>query len=123
MEYKDILALDENKLHTLTYNKREYSFTKNELIENNEFNSGVYAFRYKHLSNLIGNLSSDNAQNEIYITDLISFFNSEGLTVSASSPEKKYVVMGFNNKSVLKEMDAIARSQVYEKLKDIIEIS
>ncbi len=123
MEYKDILALDENKLHTLTYNKREYSFTKNELIENNEFNSGVYAFRYKHLSNLIGNLSSDNAQNEIYITDLISLFNSEGLTVSASSPEKKYVVMGFNNKSVLKEMDAIARSQVYEKLKDIIEIT
>ena len=30
--------------------------------------------------------------------------------------------MGFNNKSVLKEMDEIARRNVYEKLKDIIEI-
>ena len=30
--------------------------------------------------------------------------------------------MGFNNKSVLKEMDDIARKNVYEKLKDIIEI-
>jgi bifunctional UDP-N-acetylglucosamine pyrophosphorylase/glucosamine-1-phosphate N-acetyltransferase len=30
--------------------------------------------------------------------------------------------MGFNNKSVLKEMDAIARKNAYEKLKDIIEI-
>jgi bifunctional UDP-N-acetylglucosamine pyrophosphorylase/glucosamine-1-phosphate N-acetyltransferase len=30
--------------------------------------------------------------------------------------------MGFNNKSVLKEMDAIARKLVYEKLKDIIQI-
>jgi bifunctional UDP-N-acetylglucosamine pyrophosphorylase/glucosamine-1-phosphate N-acetyltransferase len=30
--------------------------------------------------------------------------------------------MGFNNKSVLKEMEAIARRNVYEKIKDIIEI-
>ena len=30
--------------------------------------------------------------------------------------------MGFNNKSVLKEMEAIARKNVYAKLKDIIEI-
>lgn len=123
MEYKDILALDESRPYKLKYNGREYSYTRHELIENNEFNSGVYAFRYQHLINLIGKISSDNAQNEIYITDLISLFNNEGLAVSASSPNKKYVVMGFNNKSVLKEMDAIARSQVYEKLKDIIEIS
>ena len=123
MEYKDIIALEENKPLILKYNEREYSFTKDELIENNEFNSGVYAFQYKHLKDLIRNLSSDNAQNEIYITDLISLFNRKGLTVSASTPDKKYVVMGFNNKSVLKEMDAIARSQVYEKLKDIIEIA
>jgi bifunctional UDP-N-acetylglucosamine pyrophosphorylase/glucosamine-1-phosphate N-acetyltransferase len=31
--------------------------------------------------------------------------------------------MGFNNKSVLKQMEDLARSQVYEKLKDIIEIN
>ena len=123
MEYKDIMALEEKEPFLLEYNGRKYSYTKKELIENNEFNSGVYAFRYEHLTDLIGSLSSDNAQNEIYITDLISLFNREGFTVSASSPEKKYVVMGFNNKSVLKEMDAIARSQVYEKLKDIIEIT
>ncbi|MCK7516581.1 MAG: hypothetical protein MZV64_02085 [Ignavibacteriales bacterium] len=43
-------------------------------------------------------------------------------SVAAESPEKDYVVMGFNNKSVLKEMEAIARKNVYEKLKDIIEI-
>jgi len=30
--------------------------------------------------------------------------------------------MGFNNKSVLKEMEAVARKIVYEKVKDIIEI-
>ncbi len=123
IEYKDILALEENKPYILKYNNREYSFSRSELLETNEFNSGVYAFKYKNLAELIGKLSSNNVQKEIYITDLISLFNSHGYSVAASSPEKPYVVMGFNNKSVLKEMDAIARSQVYEKLKDIIEIS
>lgn len=123
LEYKDILALDENKPYKIKYNGKEYAFSKNELIGNNEFNSGVYAFKYKNLMELIGKLSSDNVQKEIYITDLISLFNKHGYPVSASSPDKHYVVMGFNNKSVLKEMEAIARSQVYEKLKDIIEIS
>ncbi len=122
MEYKDILALPENDVYNVTYRNKTYSFTRQELIETNEFNSGVYAFNYKKLLELIENLSSDNAQNEIYITDLISLFNERGYSVGAVSPKQQYVVMGFNNKSVLKEMDEIARRNVYEKIKDIIEI-
>ena len=49
-------------------------------------------------------------------------FNKKGYAISAVSPQEQYVVMGFNNKSVLKEMEAIARKAVYEKIKDIIEI-
>ena len=125
MEYKDIHALDSKKPLKIQYNGKQYSYTKKELIENNEFNSGVYAFKYDKLSELIHSLSSNNVQKEIYITDLIELFNKNGYSVSASSPEegKQYVVMGFNNKSVLKEMESIARTHVYEKLKDIIEIS
>jgi bifunctional UDP-N-acetylglucosamine pyrophosphorylase/glucosamine-1-phosphate N-acetyltransferase len=123
MEHKDILALDDNKPYRIKYNGRTYSYTKKELIENNEFNSGVYAFDFKKLSSLINSLSSNNVQNEIYITDMISLFNKKGYSVNAISPDKPYVVMGFNNKSVLKEMEDLARNHVYEKLKDIIEIN
>ena len=123
MEFKDILALKDNKPYIVDYNRKKYSFPKKELLENNEYNSGVYAFDFKKLSELIGSLSSDNVQNEIYITDLIALFNQRGYTVSASTPAKPYAVMGFNNKSVLKEMEAIARNNFYEKLKDIIEIA
>jgi len=123
VEHKDVLALDENKPYKTKFKGRTYSYTKQELIENNEFNSGVYAFNYKKLVNLIGSLSSNNVQNEIYITDMISLFNKKGYNVNAISPEEKHVVMGFNNKSVLKEMEEVARKQVYEKLKDIIEIN
>jgi len=122
MEHKDILALDDDKTFTAKYNGSKYSYTKQELLENNEFNSGVYAFRYKPLSKLINKISSENAQNEIYITDLIEMFNNNGKSVAAVSPDEQSVVMGFNNKSVLKEMEAIARKKIYNKLKDIIEI-
>jgi bifunctional UDP-N-acetylglucosamine pyrophosphorylase/glucosamine-1-phosphate N-acetyltransferase len=122
MEFKDILALPDDKSYQVSYRNKTYSYTKKELIDTNEFNSGVYAFKYKKLIELIGNLSSDNAQNEIYITDLIELFNQKGYSVGAVSPKEQYVVMGFNNKSVLKEMDEIARRNVYQKLKDIIQI-
>lgn len=122
MEFKDILALSEDKSYEVTYRNKKYSYSKKELLETNEFNSGVYAFDYKKLVELINNLSSNNAQNEIYITDLIALFNQKGYSVGAVSPKHQYVVMGFNDKSVLKEMDEIARKNVYEKLKNIIEI-
>ena len=122
MEHKDILALHDGTPYLTHYKGRKYSFTKKELIENNEYNSGVFAFRYGRLKELIGELKSNNVQNEIYLTDLISLFNQKDYSIAAVSPEKEYVVMGFNNKSVLKEMEAIARKNVYEKLKDIIEI-
>ncbi|RPI65245.1 MAG: multidrug transporter, partial [Ignavibacteriales bacterium] len=123
MEHKDILALDDNKPYRIKYNRKTYSYTKKELLENNEFNSGVYAFDFKKLTSLINSLSSNNVQKEIYITDMISLFNKKGYSVNAISPTKPHVVMGFNNKSVLKEMEDLARNQVYEKLKDIIEIN
>lgn len=122
LEYKDILALPEDIPYKINYRNRTYSFTRKELIETKEFNSGVYAFKYGKLMELIYNISNDNAQNEIYITDLITLFNQKGYSVGAVSPKHQYVVMGFNNKSVLKEMDEIARKNVYERLKDIIMI-
>lgn len=122
MEFKDILALPEDKPYEIIYRNKKYSYTKDELLKTNEFNSGVYAFDYKKLVELINNISSNNAQNEIYITDLIELFNQKGYSVGAVSPKEQYVVMGFNDKSVLKEMDEIARKNIYEKLKNIIQI-
>jgi len=122
MEYKDIQALPESKPYKVSYRNKTYSYTKQELIDTKEFNSGVYAFDYKKLTELINNISSNNAQNEIYITDLISLFNQKGYSVGAVSPNNQYVVMGFNDKSVLKEMHEIARRNIYEKLKNIIQI-
>ncbi len=109
MEHKDILALSDDKPFTTTYQGKEYSYTKEELINNNEYNSGVFAFKYDKLAEMIGNLKSNNVQSEIYLTDLIALFNEKNYTVAAASPEKNYVVMGFNTQELLKEMNEIAR--------------
>jgi len=122
LEHKDILALAEDENYITEFNGRKYSFTKKELLENREYNSGVFAFKFSPLKKLITEIKNDNAQNEIYITDLIAIFNHHGLTVEATSPEKSYVIMGFNDKSVLKKMEGIARNLIYEKIKNIVEI-
>lgn len=122
IEHKDILALKEDVPYITEYNGRKYSYTKKEMIENREYNSGVYAFDHKKLIEQVENISSNNAQNEIYITDLIALFNKAGYSVDAVSPKNEYVVMGFNDKSVLKEMKQLYKKIVYDKLKNIIEI-
>ena len=109
MEHKDILALPDDKPFTVSYEGKEYSYTKEELINNIEYNSGVFAFRYGKLAEMIGNLKSNNVQSEIYLTDLIALFNENDYTIAAASPEKNYVVMGFNTQEVLKEMNKIAK--------------
>ncbi|MCX6169077.1 MAG: NTP transferase domain-containing protein [Ignavibacteriales bacterium] len=122
LEYKEILNLDEKEKYSAEYHNRNFKFSRKTLLENCEFNSGVYAFKFKPLAELIQKIGSNNVQNEIYLTDLIGLFNKNGYTVEAVSPKNQYVLMGFNNKSVLKEMDAIARKLVYEKVKDIVMI-
>ncbi len=122
IEHKDILSIPNNKPIVRIFNGKKYSFTKEELLNNDEFNSGVFAFKYKYLVEQIKKIKSNNAQGEIYITDLIALFNKSNLTVAAVSAKQQHVIMGFNNKSVLKRMDEIAREMAYEKLKDIIRI-
>ena len=122
IEYKDILALSTDTPYKAEFGGRTYHYNKEELLEIPEFNSGVFAFDFKKLVKLIYNIKSENVQNEVYLTDLISLFNQEGYVVQAVSPLEQYVIMGFNNKSVLKEMENIARTNIYEKLKDIITI-
>ncbi|PJA98381.1 MAG: multidrug transporter [Ignavibacteriales bacterium CG_4_9_14_3_um_filter_30_11] len=122
LEAKDINALHENKLYNVKFNSSNQAYTKEELINCREYNSGIYAFKFDKLNRLIGKIKSQNVQKEIYITDLIKLFNDNKFSVRAVSPKDQNAIMGFNNKSVLKEMENIARQKIYEKLKDIIEI-
>ena len=122
-EHRDILAMAPDQPYRVEYNHRQYSFTREELLNLPEFNTGVYAFKAQPLMHYIETLQTNNAQGELYVTDLISIFNNNGLTVRASLAKDPSTVLGFNNKSVLKEMEKIARDKAYDRLKDLIMIN
>ncbi|PIS27296.1 MAG: multidrug transporter [Candidatus Marinimicrobia bacterium CG08_land_8_20_14_0_20_45_22] len=119
-EHKDILALPDGKDYKITYNKRLYCFQKSELLKIREYNAGVYAVNYQNLSNFISCLTPDNVQGELYLTDIISIFNHNGISVGAYTVTDNSAVIGFNVKSVLREMGNIARRKVWKQLRDII---
>lgn len=123
IEYKDILSMkDEDKLYK-TYKDEKFSFHKDELLDNfNEYIVGVYGFKTEPLIKLISELKSNNVQKEFYLTDLIEIFLNNNLSISTYMPKDNKVVLGFNDKTVLKEMESIAKSKVYNKLKNIITI-
>jgi len=122
-EHRDILAMSSGQPYRVEYYHRVYSFTQEELLNLPEFNTGVYAFKAPPLIRYIETLQTNNVQGELYVTDLIAIFNKNGLTVRASLAKDPSAVLGFNNKSVLKEMEKIARDKAYERLKDLIMIN
>jgi len=119
-EHKDILKLGDNQSYQVSYQGKTYAFSKQALLDIREFNSGVFAFKAEKLFKYINALNTDNAQGELYITDLISIFNQSGLAVNAEAALNDNSTLGFNTKSVLQEMNEIALGRVYDRLKDII---
>ncbi|MEW6359680.1 MAG: NTP transferase domain-containing protein [Planctomycetota bacterium] len=122
MEHKDILRLENGAPHEAAYRGRRYAFSRQELIENREFNSGVYAFRGPALMKHLYRITSDNVQKEIYVTDLVSIFNKAKLRVGAYQLKNNTPIQAFNDKSELKALHSIAQRMRYDQLKDIITI-
>ncbi|MFQ5637035.1 MAG: NTP transferase domain-containing protein [bacterium] len=118
MEHKDVLALVQDVPYKVEYRGKVYAFLKKELLELREFNTGLFAFKADKLRKHITDLKTNNVQGELYVTDLIRIFNENGLSVRASATPDMRAVLGFNTKSVLKEMERCARETVYEKIKD-----
>jgi len=121
-EHKDILAMNDKTPYRTEFGKKEESFTKDELLNTREFNTGVYVLKIDSLKSYISAIRPNNVQREIYITDLIKIFNDNGLKVCSSPVTNNNLVVAFNVKSVLKRMEETFRSMVYEELKDIVTI-
>lgn len=119
-EHKDILAIPENKYYVTAYNGKKYRFTRAELLAITEYNTGIYALKYDLALRFINQLTPDNVQGELYLTDIIGLFNSNKIKVEAYPVEDEEAVIGFNVKSVLQEMENIARRNVWLLLRDII---
>jgi bifunctional UDP-N-acetylglucosamine pyrophosphorylase/glucosamine-1-phosphate N-acetyltransferase len=69
-----------------------------------EVNSGVYAFDLPKLRDALSRLSSNNAQHELYLTDVIGIVRSDRGTVHAKHISDQAVVAGVNDRVQLAEL-------------------
>jgi bifunctional UDP-N-acetylglucosamine pyrophosphorylase / glucosamine-1-phosphate N-acetyltransferase len=71
-----------------------------------EINAGVYAFDAAPLRSALGRLQPHNAQQELYLTDVVSIFRADGLAVRALHVDDSALVAGVNDRVQLAELGA-----------------
>ena len=74
-----------------------------------EINTGIMAMPTSHLDEWLGQLSSDNAQNEYYLTDVVGMAVAAGMPVHTAHPTHEWEVLGVNSKVQLAELERIAQ--------------
>ena len=77
-----------------------------------EVNTGTYCFDAQVLFAHLDRLTTQNAQGEYYLTDMVAVFNSEGLMVSASSTEDPLETMGVNSRVQLAEANKYMQHRI-----------
>ncbi|SPM35308.1 Bifunctional protein GlmU, N-acetylglucosamine-1-phosphate-uridyltransferase/glucosamine-1-phosphate-acetyltransferase [Mycobacterium rhizamassiliense] len=69
-----------------------------------EVNAGVYAFDVAALRSALGRLGSDNAQQELYLTDVVGILRGDGQAVHARHVDDSALVAGVNNRVQLAQV-------------------
>ncbi|MEP1554210.1 MAG: bifunctional UDP-N-acetylglucosamine diphosphorylase/glucosamine-1-phosphate N-acetyltransferase GlmU [Paraglaciecola sp.] len=70
-----------------------------------EINTGMMIMAGNDLKRWLGNLNSNNAQGEFYLTDVIAMAAAEGKTIKASHPSSAIEVEGINNRMQLANIE------------------
>jgi len=81
-----------------------------------EINTGLYCFDLAFLRAALPNLSRDNAQGELYLTDVVAMAVAKGLGVEALAYPRAAEVMGVNSRADLAAASAYARARVNDAL-------
>ena len=74
-----------------------------EQLAISEVNSGIYAFDAKLLHDALGRLSTDNAQGEEYLTEVIAVLRADGQRVAAIAATDPSETLGVNDRVQLAE--------------------
>ena len=80
-----------------------------------EINSGVYAFAGEKLAAAIGKLTNENAQGELYLTDVIEILKSGGESIAAIMIDDFTETLGVNDRVQLAESAALLRDRINDR--------
>jgi bifunctional UDP-N-acetylglucosamine pyrophosphorylase/glucosamine-1-phosphate N-acetyltransferase len=94
----------------------EQKALKPEQLSAPEINSGIYAFRAEPLFKHIGELSTDNAHGEYYLTDMAALLVKAKERVVALETADVHEVLGANTIAEMMELDAEMRMRKAQAL-------
>ncbi|PKI15828.1 bifunctional UDP-N-acetylglucosamine diphosphorylase/glucosamine-1-phosphate N-acetyltransferase GlmU [Colwellia sp. 12G3] len=87
-----------------------------EQLKINEANTGILLANGGDLKRWLSNLSSDNAQGEYYLTDIIASAHGEGKVIATAHPDTEVEVEGANNRVQLAALERAFQARVAEEL-------
>ena len=83
-------------------------------LQIHEINTGLYAFEGGELLAALDEVSSDNAQGEMYLTDVVSILRAQGRTVAAHVISDSGE-LGVNDRIQLAVVRAVAQRRIHER--------
>jgi len=81
----------------------------------NEINSGIYAFDVGVLAEALGRIKTDNAQGELYLTDVLMIAREDGRRVDAVETRDTWQTEGVNDRVQLAAMAAELNRRTLER--------
>lgn len=80
-----------------------------------EINAGIYCLNWAKIKPAFGQLKSNNAQGEYYLTDIIKWANEQSLKVDAYILKNNEEIFGINSKAHLAEASRMLNQRVLKK--------
>lgn len=80
-----------------------------------EINAGIYCINWGKVKPAFSQLTSNNAQGEYYLTDIIKWGNNQKLSVNAYTLENNEEIFGINSKLHLAEATSILKNNINKK--------
>lgn len=80
-----------------------------------EVNAGIYCLNWGKIKDAFGQLKTNNAQGEYYLTDIIKWANEQNLKVDAYTLKNNDEIFGINSKAHLAEASKILNQRIINK--------
>ena len=80
-----------------------------------EVNAGIYCLNWSKIKPAFGELKSNNAQGEYYLTDIIKWANEQAMKVDAYILKNNDEIFGINSKTHLAEASKMLNQRVLQK--------
>ena len=83
----------------------EHKDANDEQLKINEINTGILAAKASLLNNWLPRIGSNNAQGEIYLTDIVAMAVADGIAITNLQPDYPQQTQGVNDRVQLAELE------------------